>query len=297
MSAEARLRALLARRIAVIDGAMGTMIQKEGLDEAGYRGERFRTHAKDLKGANDLLVLTQPAIVEKIHRAYLEAGADIVETNTFNAQAISLADYGLEPVAYELNVEAARLARKAVDAHRAATGRDAFVAGALGPTNRTLSLAVDVNDPGKRTHAFGDMVAAYRDQVRGLLDGGADVLLFETVFDTLVLKAALFAAQQLFDEGARRAPLMVSVTITDRSGRTLSGQMVEAFWNSVSHAPLLSVGINCARAKEMRPYVEHSGLAPVFMTAYLNAGSRTRSGVLRRPRSCAVSRRSPARAG
>ena len=274
MSAEARLRALLSRRVAVIDGAMGTMIQRESLDEAAYRGERFKDHPKDLKGANDLLVLTQPAIIEKIHRQYLEAGADILETNTFNAQAISLADYGLEPLAYELNVAAARLARSAVDAHRAATGRDAFVAGALGPTNRTLSLAVDVNDPGKRTHVFAEVVAAYREQVRGLLDGGADVLLFETVFDTLVLKAALFAAQQLFDEGARRVPLMVSVTITDKSGRTLSGQLVEAFWNSIAHVPLLSVGINCALgAKEMRPYVEElSGLAPVFTSAYPNAG-------------------------
>ena len=274
MSAEARLRALLASRIAVIDGAMGTMIQREKLDEAAYRGERFRSHPKDLKGANDLLVLTQPEIVGKIHRAYLEAGADILETNTFNAQAISLADYGLEPLAYELNAVAARLARQAVDAHRAATGKDAFVAGSLGPTNRTLSLAVDVSDPGKRTHVFTDMVAAYRDQVRGLLDGGADALLFETVFDTLVLKAALFAAQQLFDEGARRVPLMVSVTITDKSGRTLSGQMVEAFWNSIAHVPLLSVGVNCALgAREMRPYVEElSGLAPVFVSAYPNAG-------------------------
>jgi len=274
LSAEARLRALLSRRIAVIDGAMGTMIQREGLDEVAYRGDRFQGHARDLKGANDLLVLTQPAIVEKIHRQYLEAGADILETNTFNAQSISLADYGLEPLAYELNVAAARLARSAVDAHRAATGKDAFVAGALGPTNRTLSLAVDVNDPGKRTHVFAEMVAAYREQVRGLLDGGVDALLFETVFDTLVLKAALFAAQQLFDEGARRVPLMVSVTITDRSGRTLSGQMVEAFWNSIAHVPLLSVGINCALgAKEMRPYVEElSGLAPVFTSAYPNAG-------------------------
>ena len=274
MSAEARLRALLARRIAVLDGAMGTMIQREKLDEAAYRGDRFRSHQKDLKGANDLLVLTRPDLVEGIHRAYLEAGADVVETNTFNAQAISLADYGLEPLAYELNAAAARLARKAVDAHRAATGKDAFVAGSIGPTNRTLSLAVDVNDPGRRTHAWDEFVAAYRDQIRGLLDGGADVLLFETVFDTLVLKAALFAAQTLFGEGARRAPLLASVTITDKSGRTLSGQMVEAFWNSVSHAPLLSVGINCALgAKEMRPYVEElSGLAPVFTSAYPNAG-------------------------
>ncbi len=271
---EARLRALLHERIVVLDGAMGTMIQREKLDEAGYRGARFLDHPKDLKGANDLLVLTQPAIVEGIHRRYLEAGADIVETNTFNAQAISLADYGLESFAYELNVAAARIARVAVDAHRAATGQDAFVAGAVGPTNRTLSLAVDVNDPGKRTHVFDQFVAAYREQIRGLIDGGVDFLLVETVFDTLVLKAALFAALSHFDETGHRVPLMVSVTITDKSGRTLSGQMVEAFWNSVSHAPLLSVGINCALgAKEMRPYVEElSRIAPVFLSAYPNAG-------------------------
>jgi 5-methyltetrahydrofolate--homocysteine methyltransferase len=274
MTAEARLRALLHERIVVLDGAMGTMIQREKLDEAGYCGARFQDHPKDLKGANDLLVLTQPAIVERIHRQYLEAGADIVETNTFNAQAISLADYGMESLAYELNVAAARVARRAVDVHRSATGKDAFVAGAVGPTNRTLSLAVDVNDPGKRTHVFDQFVAAYTEQIRGLIDGGVDVLLLETVFDTLVLKAALFAALQHFDDAGRSVPLMASVTITDKSGRTLSGQMVEAFWNSVSHAPLLSVGINCALgAKEMRPYVEElSRIAPVFLSAYPNAG-------------------------
>ena len=274
MTAEARLRALLKERIAVIDGAMGTMIQAHALDEAAYRGPRFRNHPKDLKGANDLLVLTQPAIIEEIHLRYLEAGADILETNTFNAQAISLADYGLESLAYEMNVAAAGAARRAVEAHRAATGKDAFVAGAIGPTNRTLSLAVDVSDPGKRTHVFDEFVVAYTEQIRGLLDGGVDVLLFETVFDTLVLKAALFAALQHFEKAHRSVPLMVSVTITDRSGRTLSGQMVEAFWNSVSHAPLLSVGINCALgAKEMRPYIEElSSLAPVFLSAYPNAG-------------------------
>ncbi|MCM3877851.1 MAG: methionine synthase, partial [Thermoanaerobaculia bacterium] len=252
----------------------GTMIQAHHLDEAGYRGARFRNHPKDLKGANDLLVLTQPAIVEDIHRKYLEAGADILETNTFNAQAISLADYGMESLAYEMNVAAAGAARRAVDAHRAATGKDAFVAGAVGPTNRTLSLAVDVNDPGKRTHVFDEFVAAYAEQIRGLIDGGVDFLLFETVFDTLVLKAGLFAALQHFEAARRSVPLMVSVTITDKSGRTLSGQMVEAFWNSVSHAPLLSVGINCALgAKEMRPYIEElSGIAPVFLSAYPNAG-------------------------
>ncbi len=272
--AEVRLRALLKERIAVIDGAMGTMIQARHLDEAAYRGARFRNHPKDVKGNNDLLVLTQPAIIEEIHRQYLEAGADIVETNTFNAQAISLADYGMESLAYELNVAAAGAARRAVDAHRTRTAKDAFVAGAVGPTNRTLSLAVDVNDPGKRTHVFDQFVAAYTEQIRGLLDGGVDVLLIETVFDTLVLKAALFAALQHFEAARRSVPLMVSVTITDKSGRTLSGQMVEAFWNSVSHAPLLSVGINCALgAKEMRPYIEElSGLAPVFLSAYPNAG-------------------------
>ena len=274
MTAEVRLRALFHERIAVLDGAMGTMIQDHRLDEAKTRGERFRNHPVDLKGNNDLLVLTQPAIVEGIHRQYLEAGADIVETNTFNAQAISLADYGMESLAYELNVAAAHVARRAVNAHRAATGKDAFVAGAVGPTNRTLSLAVDVNDPGKRTHVFDQFVKAYTEQIRGLIDGGVDVLLFETVFDTLVLKAALFAALGHFDEVGRSVPLMVSVTITDKSGRTLSGQMVEAFWNSVSHAPLLSVGINCALgAKEMRPYIEElSRIAPVFLSAYPNAG-------------------------
>ena len=274
MSAEARLRALLHGRIAVLDGAMGTMIQARHLDEAAFRGARFKDHPKDLKGNNDLLVLTQPAIIEGIHGQYLEAGADILETNTFNAQAISLADYGMESLAYELNVAAARLARRAVDAHRAATGKDAFVAGAVGPSNRTLSLAVDVNDPGKRTHVFDEFVAAYAEQIRGLIDGGVDVLLLETAFDTLVLKAALFAALRHFDEAGRSIPLMASVTITDKSGRTLSGQMVEAFWNSVSHAPLLSVGINCALgAKEMRPYIEElSRIAPVFLSAYPNAG-------------------------
>ncbi len=273
-TAEARLRALLKERIVVIDGAMGTLIQGRGFLEADYRGERFRNHPRDLEGANDLLALTQPAVLEEMHRAYLEAGADILETNTFNAQAISLSDYALESVAYEINVEAARTARRAVDAHARATGKDAFVAGALGPTNRTLSLAVDVNDPGKRTHVFDDFVTAYTEQIRGLLDGGVDFLLFETVFDTLVLKAALFAALQHFEASGRSVPLMVSVTITDKSGRTLSGQMVEAFWNSVSHAPLLSVGINCALgAKEMRPYIEElSGIAPVFLSAYPNAG-------------------------
>jgi 5-methyltetrahydrofolate--homocysteine methyltransferase len=247
------LESLLQRRIAVIDGAMGTMVQRYRLQEADYRGERFAAHAHDLKGDADVLNLTRPDVVETIHRQYLEAGADIIETNTFTATSVSQADYGLEAVTYEINVEGARLARRAADGFMAGSGRPAWVAGSLGPTNRAASMSRDVNDPGARLVTFDGLEASYREQARGLLDGGADLLLVETIFDTLNAKAALFAIQRLFDEGARRVPIMVSVTITDRSGRTLSGQTVEAFWNSVSHVPLLSVGLNCALgAKEMR---------------------------------------------
>ncbi|MBP7675384.1 MAG: methionine synthase [Thermoanaerobaculia bacterium] len=265
----------LARRIVVLDGGMGTMIQPYRLDEAAYRGARFAGHPRELKGCADVLPLTRPHVVAEIHRAYLDAGADVIETCTFNAQAISLADYGLEAHARELNAAAARVAREAVRGFEAANpGRTAWVAGSIGPTNRTLSLAVDVNDPGKRTNVFADFVTAYAEQVRGLLDGGVDLLLVETVFDTLVGKAALVAVEEVLAERGTAVPLMLSVTITDRSGRTLSGQMVEAFWNSVSHAPLLSVGINCALgAREMRPYVEElSRIAPVLLSAYPNAG-------------------------
>ncbi|HEV8268487.1 MAG TPA: homocysteine S-methyltransferase family protein, partial [Thermoanaerobaculia bacterium] len=275
MSAVDRIRRLLSERILVLDGGMGTMLQAYKLEEKDYRGARFASHAKDLKGCNDLLVLTQPEIVEAVHRKYFEAGADMVETDTFNAQAISLPDYGLEAHAYEINVAAAEVARRAAEGFRRDhPERDVFVAGSLGPTNRTLSLAVDVENPGYRSHVFDQFVAAYRDQIRGLADGGADVLLFETVFDTAVSKAALFAYQELLEERGSLQPAMLSVTITDRSGRTLSGQTVEAFWNSVSHAPLLSVGINCALGpKEMRPYIEElSRIAPVFLSAYPNAG-------------------------
>ncbi len=271
----APLERALAERIVLLDGGMGTMVQGYGLDEAAYRGERFRDHPRDLKGCNDLLVLTRPEVVAEIHRKYLEAGADVVETDTFNAQAISMADYGLEAHVREMNAAAARVARGAVAAFEAAhPGERRFVAGSIGPTNRTLSLAVDVNDPGKRTNVFRDFADAYAEQVRGLLDGGVDLLLVETVFDTLVAKAALVAIEEVFDERGTRVPVMLSVTITDRSGRTLSGQLVEAFWNSVSHAPLLSVGINCALgAREMRPYVEElSSIAPVLVSAYPNAG-------------------------
>ncbi|HQR66158.1 MAG TPA: methionine synthase [Thermoanaerobaculia bacterium] len=275
MSAEGELRRLLAERILVLDGAMGTRIQARRLTDADFRGARFADHPKELKGASDLLVLTKPAVIEEIHREYLEAGADLVETCTFNANGISMADYGLVPLVHEMNVAAAAAARRAVDGFlRAHPGRTAFVAGSIGPTNRTASLAIDVANPRRRDTTFDDFVRAYREQVRGLLDGGVDLLLVETVFDTLVAKASLFAIEELFAERGARVPVILSVTITDRSGRTLSGQTVEAFWNAVSHVPLLAVGINCALgAKEMRPYVEElSAIAPVFLSAYPNAG-------------------------
>ncbi len=272
---EEEIRAILRERILVIDGAMGTMIQTHKLGEADYRGERFRDHPVDVKGNNDLLSLTQPDIIRDIHAQYLAAGADIVETNTFSSQVISLADYRMESLAYELNEASARLAREAADAATAADpSRPRFVAGAIGPTNRTLSLAIDVNNPGYRANRFMDFVDAYSEQVRGLMDGGADLLLCETSFDTLVLKAALFAIEKVFEETGRRLPVMVSVTITDKSGRTLSGQTVEAFWISISHMNLLSVGINCALgAREMRTHIEElSGLADTHVSCYPNAG-------------------------
>ena len=270
-----RLEDLLRRRIVILDGAMGTMIQTYELDEAGYRGDQFAGHPQDLKGNNDLLCLTRPEIVEAIHRQYLEAGADIIETNTFNSTAISMADYKLEDLVYELNVAGASLARKAADAAMAKDpSRPRFVAGAIGPTNRTASMSPDVNNPAFRAVTYDQLVTAYSEQVRGLMDGGVDVLLTETVFDTLNLKAALFAIDQYFEEHGRRVPIMVSVTITDQSGRTLSGQTIEAFWNSISHTPLLSVGINCALgAKQMRPYLEElAHIAPVSISCYPNAG-------------------------
>ncbi|HET7705108.1 MAG TPA: methionine synthase [Thermoanaerobaculia bacterium] len=269
----AELRDLLKKRILIIDGAMGTMIQRYGLEEDAFRGDRFSGHACDLKGNNDLLSITQPHVIEEIHRQYLEAGADIIETNTFSAQAISMADYGFQSFVYEMNVASAQIARRAADAI-ATVDRPRFVAGALGPTNRTASLSPDVNNPGYRAVTFDDLVAAYHEQVRGLVDGGVDILLAETTFDTLNLKAALFAIEKYFEETGVRLPVMASITITDASGRTLSGQTVEACWNSISHAPLLSVGINCALgAQEMRPYVEElSSIAPVFTTCYPNAG-------------------------
>ncbi|MFA5938998.1 MAG: methionine synthase [Sinimarinibacterium sp.] len=270
-----RLEELLRRRILVIDGAMGTMIQGYRLEEADYRGARFADWHRDLKGNNDLLVLTQPDIIREIHGKYLEAGADIVETNSFNAQVISLADYGMEALAYEMNVAAARVAREAADAWTAKTpDRPRFVAGALGPTNRTASISPDVNDPGKRNVSYDQLVAAYLEQARGLVDGGADLLLIETIFDTLNAKAAVFACETLFEERGQRWPVIISGTITDASGRTLSGQVTEAFWNSLRHARPLAIGLNCALGgKDMRPYIaELSRIADCYISCYPNAG-------------------------
>ncbi|HSB43975.1 MAG TPA: homocysteine S-methyltransferase family protein, partial [Nitrospira sp.] len=270
------LESLLRERIVILDGAMGTMIQQRKLDEAAFRGERFKDWKKDLKGHNDLLNLTQPAIIEDIHRQYLEAGADVIETNTFNSQAISLADYEMETLGYEMSKAGAECARRAVNAVQVAqAGRRCFVAGAIGPTTKTSSISTDVNNPGARGTTYEELVAAYSDQVRGLLDGGVDALLVETIFDTLNAKAAFFAIQQAFANGGRRVPIMASVTfIQAGSNRGVTGQTVEAFWNSISHVPLLSVGMNCALGpKEMRPLIgELSRIAPIYVSAHPNAG-------------------------
>ncbi|MBI1724357.1 MAG: homocysteine S-methyltransferase family protein, partial [Candidatus Tectomicrobia bacterium] len=269
------LLSLLRSRILVLDGAMGTMIQAHRLSEEDFRGGRFEDHPREVRGNNDLLCLTQPALIRSIHEAYLEAGADILKTNSFNSTAVSLADYRMGPLAYELNLAAARLAREAADASEARSpGRPRFVAGAIGPTNRTASLSPDVNDPGFRNITFDTLREAYTEAARGLLDGGADILLIETVFDTLNCKAALFAVESLFEARGERVPLMVSGTITDASGRTLSGQTTEAFWNSVAHARPLSVGLNCALgAKQLRAYVEElARVAGVPVSTHPNAG-------------------------
>jgi 5-methyltetrahydrofolate--homocysteine methyltransferase len=286
------LQDLLRSRIVIIDGAMGTMVQQHNLDEAAYRGTRFKDSSKDLRGLHDLLCITQPQLIQQIHKQYLEAGADILETNTFNAQALSLADYGLEALAYEINVAAAQCARKAIEEiNQTQQKRVCFLAGAMGPTNKTSSISTDVNNPAARGATFDEVCDAYYDQARGLIDGGADLLLVETIFDTLNSKAAFFAILRLFEErgiqavpysatttpatGARRIPILASVTfIQAGSNRGVTGQTVEAFWNSVSHVPLLSVGMNCALGpKEMRPLIEElAGLAPIYMSSYPNAG-------------------------
>lgn len=274
------IRDLLNERILIIDGAMGTMIQRYKLEEADYRGERFKDWPSDLKGNNDLLCLTRPEIIRAIHKEYLEAGADIIETNTFNAQRVSLADYNMESLAYEMNLAAARCAREAVNEFLASSTRLAgepgpYVAGAIGPMNKTLSLSPDVNNPGFRALTFDEAVSAYYEQVKGLVEGGVDLLLVETIFDTLNAKAAIFAIKKYFrDAVLKPLPVMISGTITDASGRTLSGQTLEAFYTSVMHAKPLSIGLNCALgAKEMRPHIEElSQIASCYTSAYPNAG-------------------------
>ncbi len=261
------------KRILILDGAMGSLIQNYRLDEAGYRGQRFQDWGQAVKGNNDLLNLTRPDIIEDIHRQYLQAGADVIETNTFNAQVISMADYGMESLVREINIEGARIAKKAAEAF-SSPEKPRFVAGAIGPTNRTLSLSPDVNRPAFRNITFDELAEAYQSQAEALMEGGVDVLLIETVFDTLNAKAALYAVQEAFAQQGREIPVMVSGTITDASGRTLSGQTTEAFLISLSHMPLLSIGLNCALgAKDLRPYLQTlSAEAPFLISAYPNAG-------------------------
>jgi 5-methyltetrahydrofolate--homocysteine methyltransferase len=278
MTREERIAALkreAGKRILILDGAMGTMIQRYKLDEAGYRGTRFKDHPRDLKGNNDLLVLTQPQIISEIHNAYLEAGADIIETNTFNAQVISQSDYGLGAIAHELDVAAAKLAREAADVWTKKTPeKPRFVAGAIGPTNRTASISPDVNNPGFRNVSFDALVEAYATQARGLIEGGVDSILIETIFDTLNAKAAGFAVQQVFDEMGVELPIMLSDTITDLSGRNLSGQTPEAFWYSLKHLNPFSAGMNCSfGAEQLRPSVDEiSHVADTLVIVYPNAG-------------------------
>ncbi len=262
-------------RILILDGAMGSMIQTHTLEESDFRGERFHAHVCDVKGNNDLLVLTKPEVIAGIHRAYLEAGADILETNTFNSNAVSMADYHMEDLVYEINFAAARLAKKEADVFTAGNpAKPRFVAGSIGPTTRTLSMSPDVNDPGFRSVTYPQLVEAYTEQLRGLIDGGADLILVETITDTLNCKAALFAIEDYFDKTGRRLPVMISMTIVDKSGRTLSGQTVEAFWISISHVPVFSVGINCSLgAEDMRPYVQEiSRISDCLISCHPNAG-------------------------
>lgn len=266
----------LKERILIIDGAMGTMIQRHKLQEADYRGERFKDWPSDVKGNNDLLSITQPGIVEGIHKEYLEAGADIIETNTFSSTRIAMADYGMEDLAYELNFASAKVARKAADEYTAKDpGKPRFVAGAIGPLNKTLSLSPDVNNPGFRAVTFDEVASAYYEQIKGLVEGGVDLLLIETIFDTLNAKGAIYAIKKYFrDTKQKELPVMISGTITDASGRTLSGQTLEAFYISISHANPISVGLNCALgATEMRSHIEElSQIASCYTSAYPNAG-------------------------
>ncbi len=272
---EARLRAAAAKRILVLDGAMGTMMQSLSLTEADYRGARFKDWPRDLRGNNDLLNLTRPDDIRNFHLQYLRAGADIVESNTFSSTSIAQADYGLEGLAFELNREGARLAREATDiVSKETPDRPRFVAGAIGPTNRSASISPDVSNPGFRAVTFEDLVKAYDEAARGLIEGGADIILIETIFDTLNAKAAVFALEELFERTGERLPVMISGTITDRSGRTLSGQTPTAFWYSMRHAHPMSIGFNCALgAKDMRPHLaEVARAADTLTCAYPNAG-------------------------
>jgi len=271
----AALEAAAKDRILILDGAMGTMIQRRKFDEAQYRGTRFADWHRDVKGNNDLLVLTQPETIREIHSEYLEVGADIIGTNTFNAQHISMADYGMEEISRELNVEAAKIARAAADEWtRKTPNKKRFVAGAVGPTNRTASISPQVNDPGFRNTSFDELAGAYGEQIEGLIEGGVDIILIETIFDTLNAKAAGYATLRAFETTGVTLPIMISGTITDRSGRTLSGQTTEAFWNSVRHLKPFAIGLNCALgANLMRPYVaELSKIADTRISAYPNAG-------------------------
>ena len=271
------IKEALQERILVIDGAMGTMIQRHKLTEEDYRGTRFANWHSDVKGNNDLLCITQPAIVTGIHLEYLEAGADIIETNTFSSTSIAMADYDMQELAYELNVAAAKCVRDAIDQYKAKhpNSKEKYIAGSIGPLNKTLSLSPDVNNPGFRAVTFDEVVVAYTEQIRGLVDGGVDLILVETIFDTLNAKAAIFAIKEYFRKiGQPELPIMISGTITDASGRTLSGQTLEAFYTSVAHAKPLSVGLNCALgAQEMRAHIEElSQIATCYTSAYPNAG-------------------------
>lgn len=270
-----KLQDLLSNRILILDGAMGTMIQRHTLTEADFRGERFKDHPHPLKGNNDLLSLTRPDIIKEIHRQYLEAGADILETNTFSSTTVAQADYHLESAVYDLNYHSAKIAKEVADEFtKKDPSRPRFVAGSMGPTTKLASMSPDVNNPGYRAITFDQLAVAFKEQAKGLIDGGADALLLETITDTLNVKAALFAIQELFDETGKEVPIMVSGTITDASGRILSGQTTEAFLISVSHVPLLSIGLNCALgASALRPYLQVlNEKAPFFVSAHPNAG-------------------------
>ncbi|MDQ3392897.1 MAG: homocysteine S-methyltransferase family protein, partial [Bacteroidota bacterium] len=270
-----QIQKLLKERILVLDGAMGTMIQQYKPTEEDYRGERFQDYSMSVKGNNDMLSITQPWMIKEIHAKYLEAGSDIIETNTFSSTSIAMADYKMEHLVYELNFQSAKIAKEVAQEFSSKDpSKPRFVAGAMGPTNKIASMSPDVNDPGYRAVTFDELKAAYTEQARGLIDGGADLLLLETITDTLNVKAALFGIDEYFEKIGKRLPIMVSGTITDASGRTLSGQTTEAFLYSVSHMPLLSIGLNCALgAKELRPYLHTlSEKAPYFVSAYPNAG-------------------------